>query len=293
MSEAGIRGLHIPDITAYYGKPYPLLFYPQTFREQMTKTLDCARDTGKTATQEGSIVNIDGDELWFHSTVVPVYDEGNQLEYFMIVSLETTERKIAEIKLNQMNSQLESLVADRTLQLEKVNKQLKINSETDYLTNISNRRFYERRLSENIATAKRNETYLALLMIDIDDFKAYNDEYGHDIGDIAICNVAESIANSLQRDTDLVSRFGGEEFVVLLPATDTETALAIAEKIRMNIKGLSIKHDGSNTSVVTVSIGIEALKGNELNNKKLLKNSDIALYVAKNSGKDCSRIYIG
>ena len=171
MSDAGIKALCITDITTLYGNPYPFDFYPQTFRDQMIKTIKCARDTGETVTQEAMVVNLKGDELWFHSTIVPVYDEYKHLEYYMIVSLETTERKSAEIKLHEMNNELESLVASRTKELEELNQQLKINSETDFLTKVSNRRFYERRLNENISSAKRNETYLSLLMIDIDNFK--------------------------------------------------------------------------------------------------------------------------
>jgi diguanylate cyclase (GGDEF)-like protein/PAS domain S-box-containing protein len=291
MSSAGVKGLCISDITTYYGKPYPLEFYPQLFREEMIKNIKCARDTGETVTQEAAVTNIDGMKIWFHSTIVPVYDESNQLEYFMIVSIDITARKSAEIKLQKLNDELETLVINRTLKLEEANNQLKINSETDFLTKLSNRRFYERRLNENIATAKRNGSYLSLLMIDVDNFKEYNDKYGHDIGDIALKNIAKCISNSLHRDTDLASRFGGEEFVVLLPTTDTEIAFTIAEKIRLNVKELDLKHTQSETGIVTVSIGIEAMKGNKLNKNKLLKHSDIALYAAKNSGKNCSYIY--
>lgn len=291
MSEAGVKSLNIVDILPYYGKPYPLSFYPKSFREQMVKTIRYSAETKKAATQEAAVVDLNGNEVWFHSTVVPVYDEDNKLEYFMIVSIDTTDRKFAEVKLKQMNSELESLVVERTKELEKVNKQLRLNSETDFLTQLSNRRFYERRLSENISTAKRNDSYLSLLMIDIDDFKAYNDEYGHDHGDITLCNVAESIEQSLHRATDLVARFGGEEFVVLLPATDTASAFDIAETIRMNVESLGIKHNKSDAGVVTVSIGIEALKEDKLNKIDLFKHSDIALYLAKNKGKNNSQVY--
>ena len=291
MSDSGAKSLNISDILPHYGKPYPLGFYPQSFREQMLETIRHSIETKKAATQEASAVDLNGNEMWFHSTVVPVYDEDNKLEYFMIVSIDTTARKSAEIKLNQMNSELELLVVERTNELEEANKQLKLNSETDFLTKLSNRRFYERRLSENISTAKRNDTYLSLLMIDIDDFKAYNDEYGHDHGDITLCNVAESIEKSLHRATDLVARFGGEEFVVLLPATDAASAFDIAETIRINVEALGIKHTKSDAGVVTVSIGIEALKEDKLNKIDLFKHSDIALYSAKNNGKNSSEIY--
>ena len=217
-------------------------------------------------------------------------DDGS-IDNFVAFVQDITERKSAEMKVNQMNVELESLVAIRTKELEKVNAQLKISSETDFLTKLSNRRFYERRLDENISTAKRNGTYLSLLVIDIDNFKAYNDNYGHDNGDITLCNIAKSIEKSLQRETDLVSRFGGEEFVVLLPATDAASAIVIAEKILINVEALGIEHTQSDNGVVTVSIGIESLKAEKLNKVDLFKHADIAVYSAKDNGKNCCYLY--
>ena len=217
-------------------------------------------------------------------------DDGS-IDNFVAFVQNITERKSAEMKVNQMNVELESLVAIRTKELEEANAQLKISSETDFLTKLSNRRFYERRLGENISTAKRNDTYLSLLMIDIDNFKTYNDNYGHDNGDITLRNIAKSIEKSLQRETDLVSRFGGEEFVVLLPATDAASAIVIAEKIRINVETLGIEHTQSDTGAVTVSIGIESLKAVKLNKVDLFKHADIAVYSAKNNGKNCCYLY--
>jgi len=128
-------------------------------------------------------------------------------------------------------------------------------------------------------------------MIDIDDFKSYNDHYGHDCGDLVLRQVADSISSSLKRDTDFLARFGGEEFVVLLPETDTRNASAIAEQIRLNINKLSLEHTGSITGFVNVSLGIESLKGESLEHNALLKHADVALYQAKNNGKDQSAIF--
>jgi diguanylate cyclase (GGDEF)-like protein/PAS domain S-box-containing protein len=217
--------------------------------------------------------------------------EDGSIDHFVAFVQDITDRKSIEIKLHRLNTELESLVVSRTKELEELNKQLRISCDTDFLTKISNRGFYERRLSENIATAKRNNTCLALLMIDIDNFKAFNDTYGHDSGDITLCDVATAIEKSLQRDTDLVSRFGGEEFVVLLPSSDAENALSIAEKIRVNIQALNIRHTNSDAGVVTVSIGIEVMDANRLNRIDLFKHSDIALYLAKNNGRNCSYLY--
>lgn len=213
------------------------------------------------------------------------------IDHFVAFVQDITAHKIAEKKLQQMNLELESLVEKRTLELEELNKQLLITSNTDFLTKLFNRRFYEERLIDNISTAKRNSTDLSLLMIDIDDFKAFNDYYGHDNGDIALCNVADVIKEQINRDTDLVARYGGEEFVVLLPSTNAENAFAISEKIRKKIETLSIEHKQSTSGIVSVSAGLESMNAEELNKVDLFKHADIALYEAKVEGKNCSRLY--
>jgi diguanylate cyclase (GGDEF)-like protein/PAS domain S-box-containing protein len=233
----------------------------------------------------------DGRVIYASISVGCIRRDDRSIDHFVAFVQDITKNKTAELKLHQMNIELESLVTSRTKELEEANRQLKISSETDYVTKLTNRSFYERRLSENISTAKRNGTSLSLLMIDIDNFKAYNDNYGHDNGDITLRHVAESIERSLQRDTDLVSRFGGEEFVVLLPSTDATGALAIAERIRLNIAALGINHVLSDAGIVTVSIGIEAMKADNLNKIDLFKHSDIALYLAKDKGRNCSYLY--
>lgn len=234
-------------------------------------------------------VRKDGIVIYASISANCIRNKDGSIDHFVAFVQDITDRKSAEIKIHKMNTELESLVAIRTKELEEANRQLKISSDTDFVTKLTNRRFYERRLGENIATAKRNNTPLSLLMIDIDDFKAYNDNYGHDNGDITLRKVAESIQDSLNRDTDLASRFGGEEFVVLLPSTNAASAFIIAERIRINIEALGIKHTQS--SVVTVSIGVESMKADKLNRIDLFKHADISLYRAKGKGKNCSYSY--
>jgi two-component system cell cycle sensor histidine kinase/response regulator CckA len=96
MSRAGIEGLRIDDITQYYGKPYPFDFYPQAFRDPMLENLKKVKETGEVATVEAAVVNLDGIELWFHSTIVPVKGVNARIEYMIVVSIDTTERKQAE-----------------------------------------------------------------------------------------------------------------------------------------------------------------------------------------------------
>ncbi len=99
MSAAGVEALGIDDVTQLYGKPYPFDFYPESFRNLMSKNLNRVKETGEIITQEASVVDTEGNELWFHSTLVPVNDDHNRIEYIIVVSMETTERKEAEQKL--------------------------------------------------------------------------------------------------------------------------------------------------------------------------------------------------
>jgi len=172
-------------------------------------------------------------------------------------------------------------------------RRLLVDNATDPLTKIANRRTYEQFLVKEISNAKRTGKPLSQLMIDIDCFKSYNDHYGHDAGDRSLLRVAEVIAKSLPRSIDFVARFGGEEFVVLLPNTDTEGGYLVAERIRSNLKDLAITHSYSDAAdTVTVSIGIASLSGGLLNETDLLKQADTALYKAKENGKNRCEMYL-
>jgi PAS domain S-box-containing protein len=119
MSSAGVKGLKIDDVTEFYGKPYPFEFYPETFKNTMRNNIIKAKETGRTIIQEAPVVDIQGNEVWYHSTIVPVKDDEDQIEYFLIVSIDTTERKRAEIEISNHRENLQQLVSDRTAELEK------------------------------------------------------------------------------------------------------------------------------------------------------------------------------
>ncbi|MCU7937779.1 MAG: GGDEF domain-containing protein [gamma proteobacterium symbiont of Bathyaustriella thionipta] len=203
------------------------------------------------------------------------------------------ERKQAEKKLKAYSEQLEEQVLKRTEELTRANEHLKKLSEIDPLTQIFNRRIYENRLAHEIISAKRSQQPLSLILIDIDYFKSYNDHYGHDSGDDTLKNVALTIKETVPRETDITARIGGEEFVVLMPSTNSQGAYQVAENIRTNIKALAIKHKYSEViNIITVSIGVSTLSGILLNEIDLFKQADMALYSAKEAGRNRCKCYV-
>jgi diguanylate cyclase (GGDEF)-like protein len=202
------------------------------------------------------------------------------------------ERQQVEDKLRQYQEQLEEIVQERTKELTKANHTLKKLSEIDPLTEVFNRRVYQKQLTREVAYAKRTRQELALMIIDIDFFKNYNDHYGHDAGDITLQLIAKTIQESSPRQTDLVARFGGEEFVVLMPATNKIGVCTLADNIRTRIEALEITHKTSELfNIVTVSIGASSLSGDSLNEEALFKEADLALYTAKDAGRNQCKFF--
>lgn len=153
----------------------------------------------------------------------------------------------------------------------------------DPLTGVGNRIGMQQTLQRDIDTAHRHKQALSVLMIDIDYFKRINDSYGHSVGDLVLVQVAQHIQKQL-RSTDALFRYGGEEFLAVLPHTDEQDAMLVAQRLCESIEGLLIKH-AEHTIQVTASIGCAALTTQE-RLQRLLQRSDIALYAAKHSGRN-------
>lgn len=160
-------------------------------------------------------------------------------------------------------------------------------SVTDAMTGLSNRRYLERRLDEEILRSKRHRFPMSLLMLDVDEFKSYNDKFGHPAGDIALKIVANVLTEILRGD-DVAARYGGEEFAVLLPQTTSTEASAIAERIRQRIERTEFPK-----RKVTVSIGIAAVSTEIDKPDDIIAAADNALYEAKNHGRNNVQIYDG
>lgn len=178
-------------------------------------------------------------------------------------------------------------------QLQSLNLQLDDLARSDGLTGLANRREFDRVAYEEVRRLRRNGGSLALIMLDVDRFKAYNDRFGHPQGDACIRMVADQIRDSICRPGDLSARYGGEEFVILLPSTDAHGALAVAEQLRRSINRRAMPHPDGVQNIVTVSMGIGLLTAAEpdLSAETLLLRADGALYAAKQGGRDAVRLY--
>lgn len=157
----------------------------------------------------------------------------------------------------------------------------------DALTSIPNRRFFTEQLVQELRRGRRERVPLSLLICDIDDFKRYNDTFGHQAGDRCLCAVAELLRTSLQRSSDFCARYGGEEFVVVLPNTTLDGAQRVAERIRQSVFELSLWHPASAHGVVTISIGVAEEPASEADpdHELLIRRADEALYRAKENGR--------
>lgn len=186
-----------------------------------------------------------------------------------------------------LTQHLETIVAERTSALEDSNRRLAEINITDALTGISNRRHFDERLESEWNRARRSEQTLALLLLDVDHFKAYNDHYGHQGGDACLQTVAKLLAAAVHRAGDTVARYGGEEFAVLLPGSTSEAAVTLAEKLRHAVEVAALPHAKSDLGIVSVSIGVTSLIPSETSSQsQLIGMADQALYEAKRQGRN-------
>lgn len=170
-------------------------------------------------------------------------------------------------------------------ELEETKQQLKEQANRDYLTGLYNRRYFNEIAQELIHISKRERKVFSVIMLDIDKFKSVNDTYGHSVGDDVIKTLSKTIQETV-RESDVVSRFGGEEFALLLPFTDRDGALKIAEKIRINVQNKKITIDDNKTLQFTISLGVDSIRETDKTIEQSLNRADNALYIAKKSGRN-------
>ena len=174
--------------------------------------------------------------------------------------------------------------ATSKLRIEGLNKKLEVISRVDGLTGLNNRRYWQERFELEYKLAFRTNKAACVIILDIDHFKNVNDTYGHQAGDAVIKEIAKVIKDSI-RETDISGRYGGEEFVAILPETNAENATIVAERIRALAESTVISHDGLDISV-TISIGISQFSVEYLTAMQWLEAADGALYEAKQRGRN-------
>jgi diguanylate cyclase (GGDEF)-like protein/PAS domain S-box-containing protein len=222
----------------------------------------------------------DGSLYWTSSTVVPFLDaDGKPYQYVAIRTDITTQKKAEEHLLNAKTVLQES------------NAQLLVLNSQDALTGLANRRRFDHVLLQESARLARVGMPLALLMIDVDHFKTYNDRYGHPAGDECLRKVARLLQRHAKRPGDLVARYGGEEFAILLANTDHAGAGVLAEEVRAALVEMALPHQGNPAGIVTVSIGLHSVLAvdDPQAGTRLVERADQALYAAKAAGRNAVR----
>ncbi|GFE69465.1 diguanylate cyclase domain-containing protein [Chroococcus sp. FPU101] len=212
------------------------------------------------------------------------------------------DKKLKEqtFKLKQLNEELERLtkeqskiISQRTSELEKLNRELDRLAHLDGLTEVANRRQFDKCISTEWLRMCREKQPLSLILCDVDNFKSYNDQYGHLQGDDCLKKVAQTIAHSVKRPADLVARYGGEEFVIVLPYTSIEGAFTVAEEVRNAVQQLLIpNYTAQPLPYITISLGVATfIPSRHLSALALINAADKSLYQAKKRGRNQTVIY--
>lgn len=211
-------------------------------------------------------------------------DDGNA-KRLVGTHVDITEQTENKDKIKKLNEDLEKTVKERTLKIEVVNRHLKELAMLDMMLNIGNRRGLEKHLNLTHSRSKQHKNTYSILLFDVDYFKKFNDSYGHQEGDNALIQVVNSLNGSLVK-TQGIYRYGGEEFICVLPDTDLDKAFSLAEKMVQQVEELQITHCQSHYGVVTVSVGCAQVYANDLTWESVISRSDKALYGAKAMGRN-------
>lgn len=180
------------------------------------------------------------------------------------------------------------------LDLEAAREELTRLSTIDPLTGLGNRRLLDQTMVRELSRSARDGGELAILLVDVDHFKLFNDHYGHVAGDNALRVVAQAVASVARRPADLAARYGGEEFVLMLPTTELYGAISVAQALQDALHSALVPHVGSHTGFVTVSIGVAVVQQSrhQITPEALLARADEALYAAKHAGRNVVRALV-
>ncbi len=280
------------DISGYtqeelLGHPHNIVRHADISKE-VYKEMWATIQSGKEWRGEIKNCRKDGTAYWVDVVISPEFDRrGEIIGYSAIRHLITAKKELEALSLS-----LEEQVRSRTIELEEMVQQVEKLSVTDELTGLYNRRYYAQITNNEIKRAQRHKVIFGYLILDIDNFKLYNDHYGHQLGDIVLQKVAKRMLESLERPDDFLFRMGGEEFVIIFTGERRENAITFAKKIIQSISSLEIEHKYNEPyGVITVSGGLVLCDGNkEYDEDSLYRRSDELLYEAKSAGRNCLKV---
>lgn len=263
MNRAGLQMIEAESDKQVIGHKLTDIVTPE-YRDAFVR-LNEKVNQGESGTLEFEIVGLKGTHRWLDTHAVPMRDANEQITGLLGVTRDITARKQADRELKQL-------------------------AQTDFLTNLANRRHFMELAEQELSRTLRYGGPLSVLMMDLDHFKNINDTYGHTIGDLVLQKFGGLVRQTL-RDVDAVGRVGGEEFAIVLPQTDAEHALEVAERLCRLTADTEVALDQGRPLHFTVSVGVTTLAGSGNNIDTLLSQADQALYEAKNSGRNRVCVY--
>ena len=246
-----------------------------------------------------TLLNYDvrGRPYWVEMNIIPLKNKFSEVTHFAAIQRDVSKSKFQTEQLEKRNKDLkelkvnlENLVQERTFELQQAKSQLEKIAFFDPLTGIPNRRFFSDQVNKLVKGSVRRGGIIAFGLFDVDNFKAVNDTYGHDVGDRVLVELANILTHILRID-DVFCRFGGEEFAFAVILKEVDDAEPVAEKLINAIRDLKVPVEGENTINVTVSMGLNVVSPNNSTDiDDEIKKSDAAMYQIKKSGKDRYKI---
>jgi diguanylate cyclase (GGDEF)-like protein/PAS domain S-box-containing protein len=246
-----------------------------------------------------TLLNYDvrGRPYWVEMNIIPLKNKFDEVTHFAAIQRDVSKSKFQTEQLEKRNKDLkelkvnlENLVQERTFELQQAKSQLEKIAFFDPLTGIPNRRFFSDQVNKLVKGSVRRGGIIAFGLFDVDNFKAVNDTYGHDVGDRVLVELANILTHILRID-DVFCRFGGEEFAFAVILKEVDDAEPVAEKLINAIRDLKVPVEGENTINVTVSMGLNVVSPNNSTDiDDEIKKSDAAMYQIKKSGKDRYKI---
>ncbi len=222
-----------------------------------------------------------GDLFWNETTLSSIEDKDGAVSYFISVQKDISD-----------DIHLQKTITDQITALEAAKRRLEGLAQTDSLTELYNKRYFDLQYPTQYSIAKRNDDCMSVFMVDVDHFKLYNDHYGHLQGDKCLKQIAQAIAHEFKRTSDFVARFGGEEFIIYSVGLSELQAQISAKNLLEYMKDLKIPHQKSDKNYVTVSIGIASANWeHNIGHRELIEQADKAMYLAKNGGRNKAVVY--